>query len=275
MAVAGFLGVGFIRGFGPALSLLSGRTYDVVTSYYLTVLPLFIFMGLLAANGGVSRHAFYTMNKWVGHLRGGLAMATACACAAFGAVCGDHVATAATMCQAALPEMRRYNYKDELSLGCIASSGNLGFLIPPSGAMVLYGFITQVSIGSLFIAGILPGLLLTLLFCITIYIECRIKPELASITPRASWGERFKSLKYMWEVLVLFFIVIGGLYAGVFTPTEAGAVGAFACFILGLINRQLTLKGYNRCLVGDTINVGNDLLHDYRCHDIQYLPNKF
>ena len=252
MALAGFIGLCLTRGPIPAFSAISSVTYSTVSSYYLSVLPLFIFMGLLAANGSVSEHAFYTMNKWLGHLKGGLAMATMCACALFGAVCGDNVATAATMCNAALPEMRRYRYDDELSLGVIATGGNLGFLIPPSMAFVLYGFITQVSVGALFIAGILPGILLTVLLCITIYFQVLAKPQLGPAGPRASWRERFGSLRYIWEVVLLFCIVMGGLYAGIFTPTEAGAVGTFACFLLGLVNRKLTGKGFLNAL-GETL----------------------
>ncbi len=248
MALAGFIGIILARGLSPALNNVGSIVYSTATSYNLSVIPLFILMGTLAGYGGVSKDAFSSLHKWVGHLRGGLAMATTGACAAFGAVCGDHIATAATMCTAALPEMRRYNYGDELSLGCIAAGGNLGFLIPPSAAFIVYGFVTQVSIGSLFIAGILPGLLLTLLFWIAIYIQCKINPTLAPRGPQASWGERVKALKGLWSILLLFIVVIGGIYAGVFTPTEAGAVGAFATLILGTATKQLTWQGFVNAL---------------------------
>ncbi len=248
MALAAFLGLWLVRGVSPALGITSVIAFANSTSYHLTVLPLFIWMGLLASYGGLSRDAFASLDKWIGHLRGGLAMATTGACAAFGAVCGSATATAATMCTAALPEMRRYKYHDELSMGCIASGGNLGFLIPPSGAFVVYGFVTQVSIGTLFIAGILPGILLTVLFCITIYIQCRINPHLAPYGSKASWGERFKAFKGLWSILLLFIVVIGGIYAGIFTPTEAAAVGAFATFLIGLATRQLTWAGFRSSL---------------------------
>jgi tripartite ATP-independent transporter DctM subunit len=244
MLMAGFTGISIIRGVAPALNNIGGIVYSTATSYHLSVIPLFVLMGILAGYGGISKNAFSTLHKWVGHLRGGLAMATTGACAAFGAVCGDHIATAATMCSAALPEMRRYNYSDELSLGCIASGGNLGFLIPPSAAFIVYGFITQVSVGSLFMAGILPGLLLTFLFWIAIYIQCRLNPALAPPGPKVSWGDRLKAIKDIWGIFLLFIVVMGGIYTGVFTPTEAGAMGAFVTFILSVVSRQLTWRGF-------------------------------
>ncbi|MFC1846018.1 TRAP transporter large permease [Chloroflexota bacterium] len=244
MALVGFIGIAMVRGLTAALSNVGGIAYTTAISYHLSVIPLFILMGVLAGYGGVSKGAFSALHKWVGHLRGGLAMATTGACAAFGAVCGDHIATAATMCSAALPEMRRYKYSDELSLGCIASGGNLGFLIPPSAAFIVYGFVTQVSVGQLFMAGILPGLLLTLLFWVAIYIQCRVNPKLALPGPKVGWVERLVSLKDIWGIFLLFVVVMGGIYAGFFTPTEAGAVGAAATFLLGLASRQLTWKKF-------------------------------
>ncbi len=244
MIIAGIVGICLIRGVPAALTNTGITAFRTASSFHLSVIPLFLLMGALASQGGVSKGAFSSLNKWVGHLPGGLAMATTGACAAFGAVCGAHIATAATMCSAALPEMRRYKYADELSLGCISAGGNLGFMIPPSGAFIVYGFITQVPVGPLFIAGILPGLLLTLLFWITIYIECRLRPDLATPSPRVSWMDRIKGLKGLWGILVVFIIVMGGIYVGIFTPIEAGAIGAFATFILGLLNRQLTCRGF-------------------------------
>jgi len=248
MALAGFIGISLIRGIAPALGNISVIAYSTATSYHLSVIPLFVLMGVLAGYGGVSKNAFSTLNKWIGHLRGGLAMATTGACGAFGAVCGDHIATAATMCSAALPEMRRYKYSDELSLGCIAAGGNLGFLIPPSAAFIIYGFVTQTSIGSLFIAGILPGILLTLLFWIVIYFLCRLDPTLAPPGPKVSWMERLKAIRGIWGIFLLFIIVMGGIYTGIFTPTEAGAIGAFAAFILGAASRQLSWQGFAHSL---------------------------
>ena len=252
MALAGFIGISLVRGIAPALGNVSVIAYSTATSYHLSVIPLFVLMGVFAGYGGVSKNAFSTLNKWIGQLRGGLAMATTGACSAFGAVCGDHIATAATMCSAALPEMRRYKYNDELSLGCIAAGGNLGFLIPPSAAFIIYGFVTQTSIGALFAAGILPGILLTLLFWITIYLLCRLDPSLAPPGPKVSWMERLKAIRGIWGIFLLFIIVMGGIYTGIFTPTEAGAVGAFAAFILGVASRQLSWQGFVHSL-GETI----------------------
>jgi len=165
MVIAGFIGVSLTRGLTPALMNIGQLSYSTATSQHLSVIPLFLLMGTIAAYGGISRGAFSTLHKWVGHFPGGLAMASTGACALFGAVSGSNIATAAAMCSAALPEMRHYHYHDKLSLGSIAAGGNLGFLIPPSGAFIIYGFVTQVPVGPLFIAGILPGILLTILFC--------------------------------------------------------------------------------------------------------------
>lgn len=252
MAVAGFIGIWLTRGMHPALVTLGLVTYRTATSQYLSALPLFILMGILAGSGGISKGAFSTFQTWVGQFRGGLAMATTGACGAFGAVCGDSVAAAATMCSVALPEMRRYNYDDQISLGSICMGGNLGIMIPPSNAFIVYGFITQVSIGALFMAGVMPGLLLILTVCITIYFQARINPGLAPPGPRTSWMERLISLKDLWSIMVLFIIVMGGIYLGIFTPTEAGAVGAFAAFLIGIATRKLTLNGLKRTLM-DTV----------------------
>ena len=238
--IAGFVGFGYIGGMEEAYSVLSMSAYRTSTTYMLTVIPLFILMGILAAHSGLSGDAFYSINRWVGHLPGGLAMATVGGCTAFGAVCGSAMAAAVTMCSAALPEMRRYHYKDELSLGCIAAGGNLSFLIPPSIAFIIYAILTELSIGTLFIAGILPGILMALLFVITIFIQCRLSPSLASAGPKASWGEQIRSLRLVWGFVVLILLVLGGIYGGVFTPTEAAAIGVFGTAVLGLIKRKLS-----------------------------------
>jgi len=249
MLLSGFIGIWLIRGLSPALSSTGIALYRTASSHGLSVIPLFILMGILAGTGGVSKDAFSALNKWLGHLRGGLAMATTGACSAFGAVCGSNVAAAATMCSAALPEMRKYGYSDKLSLGSIASGGNLGIMIPPSTAFIIYGFVTETAIGALFIAGILPGLLLTLLFWIQIYVQCRLDPGLAPLAAAASWRDRLIATKGIIGILVVFIIVMGGIYAGFFTPTEAGAVGAAAAFMLGLINRQITWKNFVSSLI--------------------------
>ena len=177
LMIAGFVGIWLSRGMPAALNTLATTVWRVSNSTYLVVIPLFVLMGIIAGQGGVTNRAFGTFNSWVGHLRGGLAMATVGTCAAFGAVCGDNIATAATMDKAALPEMRKYGYDDRLTFGSIAAGGNLGILIPPSTAFVVFGFITQTSIAALFIAGILPGIILTLAFMVQIAIQCKINPE--------------------------------------------------------------------------------------------------
>jgi C4-dicarboxylate transporter, DctM subunit len=249
MMIGGFIGILLARGLPAALSTLGVTVYRVGSSEYLAVIPLFVLMGIIAGAGGVSKDAFNTLYKWFGHLPGGLAMATIGACAAFGAVCGDNVATAATMTKVALPEMRKYGYSDELSLGTIANGGNLGILIPPSTAFIVYGFVTQISVGALFIAGIVPGILLTILFIVQIYFQCRMNPKLATRAPAASWKERLVATKGIWGIVVVFLIVMGGLLAGFFTPSEGGAVGTVAIVLVSLVNRQLTLKNTGHSLL--------------------------
>jgi C4-dicarboxylate transporter DctM subunit len=248
MMIAGLVGIWLSRGLPAALSTLSTTVYRVGSSEYLVVIPLFVFMGIMAGAGGVSKDAFTTFNRWVGHLRGGLAMATVATCAAFGAVCGDNIATASTMFRAALPEMRRYGYSDTLSLGSIACGGNLGILIPPSTAFVVYGFVTQSSIGALFIAGIIPGVLLTLMFIFQIYFQCRINPGLCQKQPPSRWKDRFISLKGIVGIVLVFVIVMGGLLGGLFTPSEAGAVGSVAIILVSLAYRKLNFK-----ILGDSL----------------------
>lgn len=242
LLIAGFLGLILIRGLPAGLSSIGIITWRQGLKEILLLIPLFTLMGILAAHGGISKDAFSTMYKWVGHFPGGLAMACTGACAAFGAVCGNSLATSLTMTSVALPEMRKYNYRDDFSIGCIAASGNLGIMIPPSGSFVFYGFLTETSIGALFIAGILPGLLITVLFWIQMYTQCRLNPSMGPAGPRFGWMERLKSIKGLWAILLVFFMVIGGIYAGVFTPNEGASCGVFAVFLVGLANRQLKWK---------------------------------
>lgn len=249
MMIAGMLGIILSRGLPAGLQTLSTTVYRVSSSEYLAVIPLFVLMGILAGNGGVSEDAFKAFNRWVGHLPGGLAMAAVSASAAFGAVCGDNIATAATMCKVALPQMRKYGYSDQLGLGSIAAGGNLGILIPPSTAFIVYGFVTQTPIGSLFISGIIPGIILTLAFLVLIFFLCKLNPRLASRTPSASWKERLISLKYLWGILFVFIMVMGGLLTGWFTPSEAGSVGAAAVLIVMLISRKFTFRAVGSSLL--------------------------
>lgn len=249
MMISGFIGIMLTRGLPAALSTLATTVYRVASSEYLAVIPLFVLMGILAGSGGVSEDAFRTFHKWFGHLRGGLAMAAIGACAAFGAVCGDNIATAATMCKVALPEMRRYGYSDELAVGTIANGGNLGILIPPSTAFIVYGFVTQTSIGALFISGVFPGILLTAMFIAMIYIRCRMNTKLAQMAPAANWKERLIATKGVWGIALVFIIVMGGLLAGYFTPSEAGAVGSVAVVLVSMIHRKFKIKNIGHSLL--------------------------
>jgi len=248
MLVAAFIGFVLIRGLPAGLSSIGIIPWRQGLKEILLLIPLFTFMGLLAAHGGISSRAFSSIYKWVGHLPGGLAMACTGACAAFGAVCGNQLATSLTMSSVALPEMRKYNYQDSFSLGTIAAAGNLGIMIPPSGSFVIYGFLTETSIGALFIAGILPGLLITLMFCVQMYIQCRLNPSLGPIGPRVGWAARLKSLNGLWAVVLVFIVVMGGIYAGVFTPSEAAACGVAVVFLIGLANRELNWKSFTSAL---------------------------
>jgi len=244
MALIGFVGFGLIRGFDPAMSLLSVQTYRTASDFVLGAIPLFIAMGFLAMHLGLSTDLFYVMNKWIGQFRGGLAMAATGACSIFAAICGDAVATAAAVGVVALPQMRKNKYADVLSTGVLASAGNLGFLIPPSLALLIYAVITEQSIGTLFAAGILPGLLLAAFFVITIWLWCRINPKLSTAAPPASWGERFSSLRYVSGSFLVIVLVLGGIYGGIFTPTEAAAIGVFGVILVGFIFRRVTWQRF-------------------------------
>jgi C4-dicarboxylate transporter DctM subunit len=244
MALVGFVGFGLIRGFDPAMSLLSVQTYRTASDFILGAIPLFIAMGFLAMHLGLSTDLFYVMNKWIGQLRGGLAMAATGACSMFAAICGDAVATAAAVGVVALPQMRKNKYADVLSTGVLASAGNLGFLIPPSLALLIYAVITEQSIGTLFAAGILPGLLLAAFFVITIWLWCRINPKLSTAAPPASWRERFRSLRYVSGSFFVIVLVLGGIYGGIFTPTEAAAIGVFGVILVGFIFRRVTWQRF-------------------------------
>ncbi len=259
MMIAGFVGFILTRGWKPAVSTLGTSIFDTATSNVLVIIPLFIVMGTLAAAGGPIGSAFDTFNKWVGHFRGGLSMAAVCSCAAFGAVCGDNIATAMVMDKAALPQMRKYGYKDSLSLGSIAAGGNLGIMIPPSAAFVVYGFITETNIAALFIAGILPGIMLTVMMCVQIAIQCKLQPYLCDMQPKATWKKRLISLRGVIAILIAFLLVMLGLSLAIFTPQEAGALGALAVFIVSLPYRQLTWKKFFNAFL-EAVKTGSMIL---------------
>ncbi len=242
MAIVGFVGFVQLVNLDAALSLLARDIFSTFSSYGLTVIPLFIFMGQVSFHAGISRRLYDTAYAFIGHRPGGLAMATVGACTAFGAICGSSPATAATMATVALPEMKRYNYSMELGAGAVASGGSLGMLIPPSVVFIVYGIMTEQSIGKLFMAGILPGLLIAGLFCLAINISCRRNPALGPPGPRTDWPGRIRSLKGTGETLLLFIMVMGGLFAGIFTPTEAGAIGALCSIGIALMGRNMSFE---------------------------------
>ena len=248
MAMIGYIGFSIMISGKGGLNLLSRNIYDVFSSYGLTTIPLFILMGQLAFNSGISRRLYDTGYKFLGSTRGGLAMATVSACTAFGAVCGSSPATAATMATVGLPEMKRYKYADELATGSVASGGGLGMIMPPSVVLIVYGILTEQSIGALFVAGIFPAILVTILFIISIYIRCSLTPEQGPPGESFTWKEKVKSLLGMSETLAVFILVMGGLFIGLFTPTEAAAVGVFGVLLVSLIRRQLTWQGFVKAL---------------------------
>jgi tripartite ATP-independent transporter DctM subunit len=243
MALPGFIGTIYLMGIKPALTALGTIPFAHSHSYTLTTIPMFVLMGHLVFIAGISGDIFRSFQKWLGQLLGGVAMATIGACAIFAAACGSSLASAATMCSVALPDMEKLKYDRKLVMGTIAAGGTLGILIPPSTSFIIYGILTEQSIGKLFIAGIFPGILLALLFMLTIYFRARINPELAPPTMKVGLREKIVSIKGLWSVLCLFVLVIGGLYAGIFTPTEAAGVGAFGAFVITALRRRLTWEG--------------------------------
>lgn len=248
MAIVGFVGFAVVINPQAATAMITTELYETFTSYSLTVIPLFVLMGQVAFHAGISRRLFDAAWHWLGGLPGGLAMATIGACTGFGAICGSGPATAATMASVAIPEMKRYKYSPKLSCGTVAAGGSLGMLIPPSVVFIVYAILTDQSIGRLFIAGILPGLLIALLFCLTIYLQCKRNPKLGPAGPHPGWAARFLSLLGVAETLMLFVLVIGGMFLGFFTPTEAAAIGAAGSLVIALARRKLTVKMLARSL---------------------------
>ena len=249
MALVGFLGLWWMRGLGPSLASTTTVIYESGFQYTLSVVPLFILMGNFVTKAGMSRELYRAAHTFVGHLRGGLAMATVLACAGFGAICGSSIATAATMVKVAYPSMNEHGYSDELAVGTIAAGGTLGILIPPSTIMVIYGIMTNTSIGKLFAAGILPGLVAVVLLCIAVQYMCWRDPAGGPKAERAGWRERMLAIKGVWAVAALFVIVMGGIYGGVFTATEGAGIGAFGAFCFALARRALSPRALLDVLV--------------------------
>lgn len=243
MAIVGFLGFSYLVSTKAALNLLAKDIFDVFANYGFTVVPLFVLMGQIAFNAGIARRLYDTGYKLIGHIPGGLAMATVAGATAFGTVSGSAVATAATFGSVAYPEMERYNYHKSLSTGIIAVGGTLGSLIPPSVTLIVYGVITETSIGKLFLAATIPGLIISSFFIAIIYWMCRINPSYGPKGERFSWKERGKSLKEVIWVILIFLIVTGGMSKGFFTPTEAGSAGTFAVLLLSLLKRDIDFRG--------------------------------
>lgn len=249
LIITSFVFVGHIRGTDVALTMLGTDVFRTVGSYSYAVIPFFILMGFFCLFSGFGRDLYIACNKWVGHLRGGLAVATIGSCTAFASIVGDGIAAVSTMGSVALPEMRKYGYGNSLIAGSITSGATLGPIIPPSVPFILYGLLTQTSIGKLFVSGIVPGIILALLFCITIFIWCRINPNISSSPPKATFKQQLASLKIAGPIFFLFLLVIGGIYTGVFTPNEGGAVGAVVVLIIALIMRRFSLKGFASSLL--------------------------
>jgi len=252
MALLGLCGFSYVVNFEAGLNLLARDIWDTFSSYGLTVIPLFVFMGQLAYQSGISRRLYHAAYVIAGHRPGGLAIATIGACAGFSAISGSTNATAATMATVTIPEMKRRKYDMGLATGTVAAGGSLGILIPPSVIFIVYGILTEQSIGKLFAAGILPGLLLCSLFFLTIYLQVKKNPTLATPGPKTTLKRKIRSFTGVIETLVLFFLVMGGLFFGIFTPTEAAAAGAFLTLVIALVRRQLTWKGFVQSLSDTT-----------------------
>lgn len=249
MGLVGVVGFGILGGFEPALRILALSPIRTATDYGFAVIPMFLLMGSFASASGMSRELFRTANAFVGHWRGGLGIATISACGGFAAICGSSVATAATFSTIAYPEMRRYGYPQSFATGVIAAGGSLGIMIPPSTVFAVYGMITQQDIGKLFISGILPGIVAVAMYIVTVNVIGLVRPGFLPSGPRSTWQDRMRALRGVWATALLFVFVIGGLYGGMFTATEAASMGAGGAFVIGLARRRLSRRQIFQCLV--------------------------
>ncbi|MGD1877953.1 MAG: TRAP transporter large permease [Kiloniellaceae bacterium] len=257
MLAVGFFGTWLVTGsWIPILAQMKSLTYDTFSNYSLSIVPLFLLMGQFATRGGMSRALFKAAETWLGHRKGGVAMAAVGACAGVGAICGSSLATAATMGQVALPELRRYGYSGALATGCLAAGGTLGILIPPSVVLVIYAILTEQNIIKLFMAAMVPGVLAALGYMLTIAIYVRLKPGSAGQREPAGMGERLTALVAVWPVLAIFAVVIGGIYLGWFTPTEGAAVGAAGTGLVALANGGLSWRGLGEAITGTAVSTG-------------------
>lgn len=254
MAVVGFCGFAHVVSFNAAVNMVGTDLWTTFSKYGLTVIPLFILMGYIAFNSGIAERLYDAAYKWFGHWRGGLAIATIGADELFAAICGSNTATAATMGAVALPQMKKYHYNTKLSSGTVVTGGTLGTVMPPSVVLIIIGLQTEQSIVKLFLAGILPAILLGTLFVITIFVLCRINPNLGPAGPKTTFKEKIRSLAGVIEAIAIFLLVIGGLYAGMFTPTEAGAVGVFFTLVVTAATGRLSWDGLRRSF-NDTLKI--------------------
>jgi tripartite ATP-independent transporter DctM subunit len=252
MGLVGVTGFGYLTSSGPALKIVGHTTMRTVTDFNFAVIPLFLLMGAFATTSGMSRELFRAANTFVGHLRGGLGIATIAACGGFAAICGSSVATAATFSRVAYPEMRNHGYPQSFSTGVIAAGGTIGIMIPPSTVLAVYGLITEQDVGKLFVAGILPGIVAVLMYMATISIIGWAKPDFLPAGERYSWRDRFNSLRDVWATILLFAFVIGGIYGGMFTATEAAGMGAGGALLLGLARGRLSKADILRSLLEST-----------------------
>lgn len=249
MALVGFVGFAILKSTGAALNMMAKDFFDVFSTYGFTVIPLFILMGQVAFNAGMAKRLFNTAYRFIGHIPGGMAMATVGAATGFKAICGSSPATAATFASVAVPEMDRYGYDKSLSTGIVATVGTLGVLIPPSVTLIVFGIITELSIGRLFLAGLIPGLIIAFFFMVIIYVWCTVNPKLGPKGPKSTWKERIASLPEFVLVIVIFLFMIIGLMQGVFTPTEAGSVGSGLVIITAFVRRDMNFKGLVKSVV--------------------------
>jgi C4-dicarboxylate transporter DctM subunit len=244
MALVGILGFGYLTSIESTISMTGSVLWSTLESYSLSVLPMFVLMGAIAFQSGISTRLYVALEKLFGRLRGGLAIATVFACAGFSAICGSSAATAATIGRVSLPEMRKHNYASSLSAGCVASAGTLGILIPPSTMLIIYASMTEQSIAELFAAGVIPGMILAILFAVTIFALCLFNPALAPPSAKFSLTEKLASLRGVIDTFCLVIVVLGGLFIGFFTPTEAGGVGAAGVLVIALARRSITWHGF-------------------------------
>lgn len=256
MMISGVVGYAIIDDFSTLLFYMEGSSFGQLASESLSVVPLFLFMGNLAARSGISRSLFVGVNAFIGHYRGGLALAAIGGCGLFGSICGSSLATAATMGQVALPEMKRHGYHGAMATGALAAGGTLGILIPPSIVLIIYAILTEQNIAKLFLAAMVPGVMAVMGYMLVIAILVKLKPHYADKSEKASWSERGKAVIELIPASALFIGVLGGIYGGIFTPSEAAAYGVVGTIVIALLNRQLTLEGFAECIKQTAVNTG-------------------